>query len=352
MRNYNQYLSIWVNNRIYHFVKLFWAFPLSIISRIVPKGEYEIYGSMNGFKVCDNSKFLFHKYNSEKSFFITKNINLIDSSNEKIIYAYSIKGVYLQMFAKKVFWTHGLNDFIAPLIVGSYIVGLQHGLPGKKTVTKNRSELYYKIKNLVLPFMNNDFCHEVWSPKPFYDPYILEVFHPLEVAVKRKQLPRIEFGPYLPKKNKILYAPSHRTFRKIGDVLDGNKVFLKSFLDELNKKEYEFVIRPHPLDYDELVQLNTGDYCLIDLSSDVHDTISSYSIVISDFSGLLIDCWELGIESYCLCDDLENIFDSGIIYEWFFEELKSKRINKMSDIFYHKALKKHKSAESDRIKIS
>ena len=203
MKSYNKYLSFWADNKLYHFIKLFWTFPISIFSRILPKWNYEIYGSMNGFKICDNSKFLYYENNSENSFFITKNKNLIIGSNKKIIYAYSIKGVFLQMFAKKVFWTHGLNDFIAPLVIGSYIVGLQHGLPGKKTIQKNRSKLYYKIKNLVLPFMNNDYCHEVWSPNSFYDPYMLEVFYPLRVNVKRRQLLRIEFGPSLPKRKRF-----------------------------------------------------------------------------------------------------------------------------------------------------
>ena len=126
--------------------------------------------------------------------------------------------------------------------------------------------------------------------------------------------------------------------------------FFKNFLDALDNKEFQFVLRPHPLDYDELIKLNVDDYCLLDLSTDIHDTITSYSIVVSDFSGLLIDCWELGIESYCLCDDLESIFNNGMIYEWFFEELKSKRINNMSDILCSKALQGHMTDESDRIK--
>ncbi len=336
MSSYKEYLSFWVKNRTRHLIELLWTLPLSLIARIIPKGDQEIYGSMNGFKICDNSKFLFYKSKSLKSFFITKNKDICSDKN-RIVYAYSIKGIYLQLIARKIFWTHGLNDFVAPLVVGSYIVGLQHGLPGKKTIQKTRAKLYYIVKNLFLPFMNNDYCHEVWSPENFYDSYIEKVFYPLKVYIKRKQLPRIEYAPRLPIKRKILYAPSHRTFRKITDVLDRNKVFTESFIKELDEKNIQLVVRPHPLDYDDILQLKIDGKCYVDYSNDIHDTISSYSIVISDFSGLLIDCWELGIESYCLCDDLENIFKQGIIYEWYFNKLKTKRIYKMSDALSYKA---------------
>lgn len=330
MSSYKKYLSFWAKNRAQHIIELFWTFPISIIARIIPRGQTEIYGSMNGFRICDNSKFLFYKSKSPKSFFITKNKDICSNKN-RIIYAYSFKGIYLQLSANRIFWTHGLNDFIAPLVLGSHIVGLQHGLPGKTIIQKTKNKLYYIIKDIFLPFMNNYYCHEVWSPKMFYDSYIKEVFYPLNVQVKRKQLPRIEFAPKLTKMRKILYAPSHRSFRNITDVLNDNKVTTESFIEELNSNNIQLVVRPHPLDYDEFIKSKINKYCSIDSSDDIHDTISSYSIVISDFSGLLIDCWELGIESYCLCDDLEDIFNRGIIYEWFFMKLKTKRIFKMSD---------------------
>jgi CDP-glycerol glycerophosphotransferase (TagB/SpsB family) len=330
-----RYKKYWSRKRFQRRVEFFLFLPLSILARITPKANHEIYGSMNGFKVCDNSKFLFHNTPSKKSFFITKNKEACCESNDLIIYAYSFRGIYLQLRAKKIYWTHGLNDFIAPLVIGSYIVGLQHGLPGKKIRNANLSKVQiykFRVKNILAPFMNNYFCQEVWSPREIYDPYIREVFYPLSVVIKRKQIPRIEFQPSILKEKKILYAPSHRAFRSFMDVINSNKIFSKNFIRELKENNIQLILRPHPINYEELLGSKINFPVEIDLTDDVHDTISSYSIVISDFSGLLIDCWELGIDTYCLCDDLEDVFERGMLFDWFFDHLKTVRVFDISEI--------------------
>ena len=310
---------------------------LSILSRILPKSDFEIYGSMNGFKICDNSKFLFNNTSFQESYFITKNKEIFKDRNykinKKIIFAYSLRGIYLQLRAKKIYWTHGLNDFIPPLVIGSYIVGLQHGLPGKNGQKFTKFQIFkFKIKNIIAPYLNNYYCHEVWSPKEIYDDYIKEVFFPLKITIKRKQIPRIAFQPNLKKKRKILYAPSHRPFRSIIDVINANKIFDNDFLKKLSEKNIELIFRPHPIDYDEILNSKIDINCNIDSSDDIHDELSSYSMVISDFSGLLIDCWELGIETLCLCDDLEDIYKRDLIFDWFFIRLKTKRLFNSSQI--------------------
>jgi hypothetical protein len=41
----------------------------------------------------------------------------------------------------------------------------------------------------------------------------------------------------------------------------------------------------------------------------------------------------MNIDTYCLCDDLEDIFERGMLFEWFFLRLKSVRIFDVSEIF-------------------
>ena len=96
--------------------------------------------------------------------------------------------------------------------------------------------------------------------------------------------------------------------------------------------DIELTFRPHPINHDQLLASNISTSFKIDLTEDIHDTISHYSVVISDFSGLLIDCWELGIETYCLCENLEEIYQSGIIFDWFYERLKLIRISKLEEV--------------------
>lgn len=332
MNSYSQYLSFWNKKKIHHLLELFWTFPLSLISRLLPKLRHELFGSMNGYKICDNSKFLYNNRTKEYCYFITKNKSLINNGDSHIVYAYSFKGILLQLLAKRVHWTHGLNDFIAPLIVGSYIIGLQHGLPGKRPSQLKKQIKYYKVKNLFFPYLYNYYCHEVWSPSERYDNCIKEIFYPLSVIIKRKQLPRIKYQPNLKKINSILYAPSFRQSRTFMDVLEKNNITEESLIEKLNTKGINLVLRPHPLDYEELVKSQKKLPFKIDKSEDIHDTLSSYSLVISDFSGLLIDCWELDINTYCLCDDLEEIYEKNIIFDWFYESLKLVRIHDLSSV--------------------
>ncbi|MDA9087559.1 CDP-glycerol glycerophosphotransferase family protein [Methylophilaceae bacterium] len=324
-----QYRDYWSKKRFQPFLEMILFFPISVMARFIPKKDIEIYGSMNGFKICDNSKFLFDHTSSDNSFFITKNKEISLENRDRVVYAYSLKGFYLQLLAKKIYWTHGLNDFIPSLVVGAYIVGLQHGLPGKKGGNANLSKINifnYKIKNKLVPFCNIYFCHEVWSPKKVYDSCMKEVFYPSDTIIVRKQIPRIEFQPKLPRKRKILYAPSHRGFRSLSDVISANNIFSVDFLRKLNENNFELILRPHPISYEELKKSDIDIPVKIDLSDDVHDSIASYSVVISDFSGLLIDCWELDIDTYCLCDDLEDVFERDMLFDWFYQRLNSVRI--------------------------
>ena len=329
------YSEYWLKKRCQRIFEGVFFIPLSFIARIIPKKNIVIYGSMNGFSICDNSKFLFKNAPEDNSFFITKNKSICHENGDRVVYAYSLKGFYLQLFAKKIYWTHGLNDFISPLVVGAYIIGLQHGLPGKKgrgcNLSKNKIYTYWIIDRLV-PYFNFYYCHEVWSPKKKYDSCMKEVFYPSQIAIVRKQIPRIEYHQKLPKQRKILYAPSHRSFRSFVDVISGNNIFSEFFLKALKDNHFELVLRPHPISLDELNKLDFDIPVKIDLSIDLHEKISSYSIVISDFSGLLIDCWELGIDTYCLCDDLEDIFQRGMLFDWFYQHLKSVRIFDISEV--------------------
>ena len=297
---------------------------------------------MNGYKVCDNSKFLFEHTDFNNIFFITKNKKntLKRLSNGKYpVYARSIKGIYLQLLSSRVYWTHGINDFIPSLIVGAHIIGLQHGLPGKSIALKklNPVKIYKsRIRDVIFPFLNNYYCHEVWSPKEFYDKYIRLVFYPRNIYINRKQIPRIEFQKKIQPSKKILYAPSLRSFRSIIDVIESNGVFSNEFISKAKEKGFSIIIRPHPIDYERLIKSNIEIPISVDTSEDIHDSLSTYSVVISDFSGLLVDCWELGINTFCLCDDLEDINNKKMIFNWFYKKLIQIQIQEAKDIFKDK----------------
>ena len=313
--------------------------PLCAISRFLPKFKYEIFGSMNGYKVCDNSKFLFENISDKDKYFITKNSDFV-AKDQQIIYAYSPFGIYLQMFAKKAYWTHGINDFIAPLIIGSYIIGLQHGLPGKVGPSKIKglmSETKFTVKRWLAPYLINYYCHEVWSPDPKYDSSMNCVFEPLRPKITRKQIPRIEFQNKAATRGRILFAPSHRDQGNIVQTLMKSGITSTDFTRLLSEDGLDFYFRPHPLTLDAIktVGCDLPSEISLDTSDDVHDSLTSYSLVITDISGLIIDCWELGIETACICHDLDDLYLENTIFEWFYTELKARRFENLYDALKH-----------------
>lgn len=329
------YSKFWKKSRFKRLSIAILLIPLNIILRLTPKLNYEIFGSMNGFRVCDNSKFLFNNSNSESSFFITKNKDQVSKKN-KIIFAYSPFGLFLQMFASKAYWSHGMNDFVAPLICGSHIIGLQHGLPGKTGPDKSANKkilINYLTKRILAPYLLNYYCNEIWSPDKKYDDYMLSVFEPMTPLIKRRQIPRIFFQKKQQRKKKILYAPSHRNEMDTLSILDECGLFNSSFLMMLRDNNLEFYFRPHPLTYEALIDagIKLPDEIILDASSDIHDSLGSYGLVISDFSGLIIDCWEMNMKTACVCPDLDDIYSNNLLFDWFYEHLDNIRFKNLFD---------------------
>lgn len=329
------YKKFWYKSRLSLIVTIVLWTPLSLILRFTPKLKYEIYGSMNGFQVCDNSNFLFKNSNSNVCFFITKNRELVSRKN-KIIFAYSSFGLFLQMFARKAYWSHGMNDFLAPLVCGSYIVGLQHGLPGKTgpgVKSKKHQILKYKVKRALTPYLLNYYCDEIWSPDKKYDKCMRSVFEPMKPSIKRLQIPRIFFQKHLKNEKKILYAPSHRNEKEILPFLLECGLLTNSFLKLLRKNDYEFYFRPHPLTYEAIntAGIQLPEEIILDRSNDIHDSLASFELVITDFSGLIIDCWEMNMETACVCPDLEYIYSNQLLFKWFYKKLNANRFENLLD---------------------
>ena len=91
------------------------CFPLYILALIIPKNKkIKIFGSMNGYAITDNSKYMYiHEY-AKGFYFITKNRDLLQVpifGNNYPVFCYSIKGLLLQLLACEVYYTHSVFDF-------------------------------------------------------------------------------------------------------------------------------------------------------------------------------------------------------------------------------------------------
>ena len=97
-------------------------------------------------------------------------------------------------------------------------------------------------------------------------------------------------------KRKILFAPSHRSAPLFFKMLDDNGITAIELSEKFLDSGFELIFRPHPINYEDLLKSGLEIPFQIDMSDDIHDSLSTYAVVISDFSGLLIDCWELELK--------------------------------------------------------
>jgi hypothetical protein len=159
------------------------------------------------------------------------------------------------------------------------------------------------------------------------------VFSPLSPKITRRQIPRILFQRKEKREKKILYAPSHGAGQGVITSLYAIGLFDQEFSVLLRDNNLSFLFRPHPLTYEAMVKegISLPEGVLLETSDDIHDSLSSFGLVITDYSGLIIDCWEMEIESACICDDLEEVFFDGKIFDWFYQRLNSNRFANLHD---------------------
>lgn len=321
-------------------------FPLFIISTIIPKKQLTIYGSMNGFRIADNSKYHYLNNPTTSKYFILKDKNYVkkaEISGFNSVYCYSPKGIWLQLIADKVFWSHGMKDFIPFLIAGSNVIGLQHGAPIKKggkarelhslkNFTGKIKTLKFIIRNflyLIAPYTNNQHCNITICGEEKFNENVKEVFAYNRPIILNEMLPRIAHAPKRKQENTILYAPTYRSYRGLDITLQ--KINFDRFKINalLDKHDYTLVFRPHPMDADTtFIQNIMGDNksrIILDQTEDLYDQITRYKLIITDFSSIYQDAIWLGIPVILASDDLEIYHQKFGLFDWFYNEVK--RVN-------------------------
>ena len=151
--------------------------------------------------------------------------------------------------------------------------------------------------------------------------------------IKRRQIPRIFFQKEGRIERKILYAPSHRNEKDTLALLRECGLLATSFSRLLRENDLEFYFRPHPLTYEALMAagIRLPKEITLDVTDDVHDSLASYELVITDFSGLIIDCWEMNMETACVCPDLDEVYSNQLLFDWFYERLSTDRFGNIFD---------------------
>lgn len=325
------YVSFWRKTRPRSFLYALAVFPIYLIGRIFPKKDLILYGSYNGRRVGDNSWAQFTNNPDQNAFFVTKSkselLRLRDSY--RVVYCYSWHGFWLQLRARKVFFSHTIDDFFAPVIIGATVVALGHGIPLKKSAAADRRLnwihkplLRFLILNFT-PFLYHYYCNEVVSPHEVFDSPKMEVYGFSSPKLVRQQMPRITAAETTQKKtNKLLFAPTFRNGQSFHQTISRAGLLNPQVGELIRERNVELWLKPHYLDRDEAISIQIPTWVKLLDSDQVTDSLGSFKGLITDYSSIFYDSIVLGTPVAFVSHDLDE-YSAGEseLFDWFLEIL-------------------------------
>ena len=348
-------------------------YPIYFILSFIPRNKKTfVFGSSTGYKFSDNSKYLFIKYSfkygkSRNIIWITRNKKIAEKITEnklKAYYIYSLKGIYFQLTAKYVFYSHKIYDISPILTAGAKIIALWHGIPikliGPEVDHKSGGDLKKTIRNIVNKFFPYSYymhADYVISPmRKFNDRYNRGFICSKPVILNASQ-PRVQYlkkdSFYCYNDNLIFNSGDCHFFKKIKRYktviywlptfrVTGMKSFAKQcmcrikYFNKINKVLVEtqclLIIKLHPIDGDIMQEFMSNSYSniLIYEGYDPYPLLRNVDILISDYSSIIYDFLSISGEVVLFCFDkkeylknvglycdLETEFNKlTIIYSW------------------------------------
>jgi hypothetical protein len=313
------YSEFWKRSKRQQVTLMVFGFLPSLLAKIVPKkADLELFGSFCGAMIGDNSLALYleRKKKGKQVFFVTKNPEATRQPMRDESYpvlASSMLGVWLQLRAQRVYFTHSIIDFNSPFVMGARIICLQHATALKRggaAVANYRKKkgLRTLLKRYLFPYSYPYFCHEVWSPPGIFVENTREIFALTAPKIVIQQSPRLAAIVVRPSRGKILFAPTSIKFLPLVErlqtwgLLDSNSDAVKF----LQRNDLQLWLRPHPIELENVESIFFPHPVKIDSTVDVYESLGSYAHVITDFSSIGYDSREVGIPTSFLTTDLDR----------------------------------------------
>ncbi|MBS4206711.1 CDP-glycerol glycerophosphotransferase family protein [Bacillus sp. FJAT-50079] len=325
-------------------------YPLYLITCIIPKKQnLLVLGSTRGHEISDNAKYLF-LYLKEKErgsidyFFLTKNRDIYKKAllknEQRILYIYTVKGIYTLIRAKHILLTHALEDLIPFLLGGKYIHQLWHGSPLKKigfdADNWEKSKLKDTVKKTIytiFPYTNYMYCNKLYVSSDSLKNVMSSAFNlnksdiislgqpRNDFLLNKKILPNSALELISGKYDKVIsWLPTHRGFSgKTAEHLLHEYKFNKSLFNEfLVRNNYLFIIKPHFVERADLENyLSDCSNILIYEEIDPYPLLLETDVLITDYSSVLFDYLHLNKQAIFTPFDFE--FYTNEIAELYFE---------------------------------
>lgn len=326
-----KFVSFWRRTRLRSLIYAVFVFPIYLVALIIPKMKHEIYGSFSGQSIGDNALFAYleAKKSSVPVHFISKSREAISSSglNDGAVYAYSPRGLWLQLTARRAYFSHTIDDFFAPIVMGATVIALGHGVPMKKSAAADRrlswikNPLAKKTLLTLFPYLYHYYCNEVHSPSSFFDQYKLEVYGFTEPKLVRSTMPRIrELDRASSSSRKILFAPTFRKHQSFAETLAGAGLYSDQLQAVLKTGDKELWIKAHYLDEAEVDEINLPSGVRWLRTPSLNENLGDFSALITDYSSAFYDAHISGLAVGFVNHDLEHYTASDTeLFEWFQE---------------------------------
>ena len=348
--------------------------PFWHIQRFIPRNKnLWIFGSWSGKKYSDNSKFLFEYVNLHcsniKAIWITKSDEVykeLKKTGRNVYYENSIKGIFSCFLAKYAFLSNGAFDVNPYFLNGCKEIWLWHGMPLKKIGYLDDSQLNCsKIKRFFLkvfkPFYQmNPYC--TLTSADFFTDFLSKSFKLPYDKIWNTGLPRCDAffssikDPYIEQlkckyenSSIFIYMPTFRmsssmTGSPFNPFITEYGFYEKEFIDFLEKNNILFLYKPHFVDRDVKVSINSDRFIFLDDSmfTDLYILLNSVDCLITDYSSVFFDFIATKKDIYLLPFDYEeykiksrghffNMYEemNGIVsYSWrdFYNSVNSRNL--------------------------
>lgn len=237
------------------------------------------------------------------------------------VWAYSLHGIFLQLRAGKAYYSHSIHDFVAPLVVGAYMVCLQHGFPIKRggavTLTPRLRRFYQtRLGRFFMPTLYYYFCHEAWTPPGPYVENSRQIFSLTVPNLVISPPPRLVNArwPQKPPGTTLLLAPTFHKGVSLPDrllewgIFDPESRLVKLLVEE----RLSIRIRPHPVDAASLSKLHFPPWLKLDASVDSVRALENAGLVITDASSIGFDALFMGVPVYFLAPSAKEFVQNQV----------------------------------------
>lgn len=326
-----------------------------------------VFGALAGRKYDDNSKYMFEYVNSVsasriRAVWLTRDQKVVDLLRSKGYECHlnnSWHGKWLELRAGAVFYSHSLMDFgHIPLVFGSEVVALWHGLGFKKIYNSKYEGRKLKIRRLIDRFFTWAYRTTTVCTSEYSREWMKRTFtlNPNEIYItgqsrndvfatvnRNSVLSKLSIDP---DKTVVIYMPTYRQ-TSMGEDAMANIVselyHNEDFMQTLRNNNIVFMCKLHP-QTPKITLEDTENFKIMGFSEieSSQELMSACDMLVTDFSSCFVDYALLNRPIlFYLPDEKEFLEKSEKMENGFFEissKCKATTPSELAELLSHPSL--------------